>query len=410
MGVWSLRARWLLPMDRPPIPGGVVVGDGERIVAVGDRATDPGAIDLGDAAIIPGLVNAHTHLDLCGLRGRLLPSDFVPWLRAVSEHRRTRTLESTAKDVREGLRECVRFGTTLVGDISAGGASWPALAGGPVRAVVFRELIGLKRDRAETGLRSAVSWLRAHPPTAWCRPALSPHAPYSVRHSLYRAVGRACDVADTPVATHLAESADERELLDRRCGPLRDLAESLGAWDAAGPARGFGEVLRALPRRSRVLLVHGNYLEGEPLPDYASVVFCPRTHARFGHPPHPLPALLRRGVRVALGTDGLGSSPDLDVLAEARLVRQTFPKIPAETVLAMATLWGAEALGCAGETGSLTPGKSADLVVVPLDGVREADPSDFVLRLAGHISGVMVRGRWLWSGFADGLRASFTLA
>src|SRR5712692_5112142 len=116
---WSLSARWILPVDRDPVEGGIVVIQGERIIAVekhGDRKPD---WDFGDCAILPGLVNAHTHLDLTGLRGLTPPSpDFTAWLRSVIVHRRSRTLEDVRTDIREGLAECLRFGTTLLGDIS----------------------------------------------------------------------------------------------------------------------------------------------------------------------------------------------------------------------------------------------------------------------------------------------------
>ena len=145
----SLTARWVFPVDGPPIERGVVTVLGERIDAVdppGKRTPD---IDLGNAAILPGLVNAHTHLDLSGLRGKCPPSpDFVGWLRQVIAHRRTTTPEQTEADIRAGLAECLRFGTTVVGDIASGGASWDALAEAPLWAVVYFELLGLSQDRA----------------------------------------------------------------------------------------------------------------------------------------------------------------------------------------------------------------------------------------------------------------------
>jgi cytosine/adenosine deaminase-related metal-dependent hydrolase len=145
------------------------------------------------------------------------------------------------------------------------------------------------------------------------------------------------------------------------------------------------------------LLIHGNFLP----PTFAvrrqdSIVYCPRTHTAFGHPPHPFRAFLRRGVRVALGTDSLASNPDLGMLAEMRFVHRHHPDVPGEALLRMATLSGAEALGWADETGSLTAGKSADLVVVPLSD-EEGDPHELVLASAALVGKVMARGRWLVS-------------
>src|SRR5207247_1532489 len=147
-------------------------------------------LDLGNAAILPGLVNAHTHLDLTGLRDAVpFLGSFTDWLRAVVAHRRARSVEQVQADVRAGLAESVRFGTTLLGDIAGGGLSWPVLASAPVRAVVFHELLGLPVERAEQALSAARAWLQDHPATPTCRPGLSPHAPYSVSARLFKEAG-----------------------------------------------------------------------------------------------------------------------------------------------------------------------------------------------------------------------------
>jgi cytosine/adenosine deaminase-related metal-dependent hydrolase len=137
--------------------------------------------------ILPGFVNAHTHLDLSGLRGRFgRPGSFVNWLRAVIRHRRSLTPEQVQEDIRSGIDECLASGTTLVGDISSQGLSWPQLAASPLRAVVYYELLGLPKPRAKQAWSEARTWLKDHSATNRCRPGLSPHAPYSVRRSLFR--------------------------------------------------------------------------------------------------------------------------------------------------------------------------------------------------------------------------------
>src|SRR5262245_38935385 len=125
---WSLTARYVFPVDGPPLPGGVVTVSGDRIAAVEPHGTRTADVDLGNAAVLPGLVNAHTHLDLAGLRGKCPPTPgFTQWLRGVIAHRRSRTPEETAADIEAGIRESIAAGTTLVGDIAAGGASWEPL-------------------------------------------------------------------------------------------------------------------------------------------------------------------------------------------------------------------------------------------------------------------------------------------
>ena len=143
-----------------------------------------------------------------------------------------------------------------------------------------------------------------------------------------------------------------------------------------------------------VLLIHGNYLPPDtPFYPNQTLVYCPRTHAAFGHPPHPFPAFLERGVRVALGTDSLASNPDLEMLAEARFLHARYPDVPGDAVLRMLTLSGAEALGWADRTGSLTPGKSADFVVLPLSDSEPADPHALVWESDRSVQHVVIRGR-----------------
>jgi cytosine/adenosine deaminase-related metal-dependent hydrolase len=401
----TVSARWVFPVSAPPIPGGIVSWHGDRITSIepaGSRAVD---LDLGNTALLPGLVNTHTHLDLSAMRGAAPPSpDFTGWLHAVIGHRRSLSLEEVANSIQLGLSECTRFGTTLVGDISALGTSWSELRAAPLRAVVFFEILGLSADRALAAREAARAWLASHPPTPTCRPGVSPHAPYSVRASLFNDANQLADAANAVLATHLAESAAEMELLDSRSGPFVPFLQGLGVWDPDGLAPSAAKIIRSCTSHGvRTLLVHGNFLKPSTvIPPNATLVYCPRTHQAFGHPSHPLREFLTRGVRVALGTDSLASNPDLDVLAEARFVREHFPEVPGERILRMATLHGAEALGFGDETGSLEVGKSADMVAIPLPSAEVADPHDLLLRGSQRVARVLFRGRFLPSSLGGG--------
>lgn len=391
---WSLTARWVFPVDGPPLERGVVVVEGERIRAVEPHGSRTADLDLGNAAVLPGLVNAHTHLDLSGARGKIPPSpEFTAWLRGVIAHRQRRKPEEEREDIRTGLAECLRFGTTLLADIAVKGDTWYDLTPAPTRAVVFHELLGLTEEGAASALCYAIWWLTQHRATQTCRQGLSPHAPYSFRAQFLRVIAHRADY----LAIHLAESAAEQELLERHTGPFVPFLAERGAWDATGLAWSAGHVISLTSAAKHVLYIHANYLDPHtPIPSHATIVYCPRTHAAFGHPPHPFREFLARGVRVALGTDSLASNPDLDLLAEARFVQKKYPDVPGEVVLRMATLSGAEALGWADETGSLTPGKSADLVVVPLPDEEPADPHRLVLASSRPVQCVLLRGRWTW--------------
>ncbi len=373
----TFTARSVLPVSGPPLERGTVTVEGDRVTAVlphGERTADT---DFGNAALIPGLVNAHTHLDLSAARGAVPPTTaerFPDWLRAVVAFRR-QSPTPVADAVRSGLAESLRYGTTLLGDISTDGTSFDFLAESPLRAVVFREVVGLRPERFVATQASCRGWLDATGDRPNTRRGVSPHAPYTTQFAGYRGWG------DLPVASHIAELPGEAEFLRTHAGPLRDFLDGLGAWADADLAPSLAAALDALGS-SRGLVVHGNYLTA---PEHArhftppmTLVVCPRTHAAFGHAPHPWPAFAAAGVRVAVGTDSLASNPDLDVLAEIRQLRRTNPAAPGPQLLRMATLSGAEALGIADECGSLEAGKSADFVVVPLPDA-DGDPHELLL-------------------------------
>ena len=398
---WTLTARWILPVSGPPLANGLVTIAGDTIAAVEPHGCRTPDLDLGNAAVIPGLVNAHTHLDLSSVPGRIpFDGDFTNWLRGVIAHRRSLTPEQVEAAVRTGLEESLAHGVTLLGDIAGQGMSWPELSEAGCRAVVYYEMIGLRRERARQAWIDVISWLKSHPETATCHPGLSPHASYSVHWRLFRSVSRLSEAKRLPLAVHVSESREEILLLARREGVMKDFLCEIGAWDDEGLVGyvwdlGFAlDVVEACggPRTS---FVHANYFTPSiPFPRGSSAIYCPRTHAYFGHPPHPFRDFLKRGVRVALGTDSLASNPDLDLLAEARFLHRQYPEFPGATLLWMATLAGAEALGWADVTGSLAPGKSADLVAMPLPECDEVDP--YRLLFESDLPGrrVLWRGQW----------------
>lgn len=396
----TYTARMIFPIDAPPLERGTITLCLNRVNAVEPHGTRKPDIDLGNVAILPGFVNAHTHLDLSGARGLCPPTpDFTQWLRQVIAFRRSRTPEQVQADIAAGLAECLRFGTTVIGDIASRGASWDLILRAPCRAVVFHELLALSDDRLQAALdeaaavvaeeSSADTWeLRIGSPLDFRR-GLSPHAPYSVQSRLFDWVAEH-GAPFARVATHLAETQAELELLRSHTGPFAEFLKDLNVWSPSGLIAGpeyVAQILRG------AIFVHGNYLDpATPFLPTQTLVVCPRTHAAFGHPHHPFPKMK---VRVALGTDSLASNPDLDILAEARFLRRHYPEVPPALILRMLTLNGAWALGFDAVTGSLTPGKSADLVVLPLPNDDRDDPHDLVLGSTLPVERVLFRGEWL---------------
>ena len=328
------------------------------------------------ARFTPKFVNAHCHLDLTGAAGAC-PVDpsrpFPDWLASVVRFRRSRSPAAVLGDIRAGLDLLAASGTGLVGDIASDPQSFAALAAdGRLAGVSFRELIGLSPVRASAALASASDWLDGVPVGGRVRPGLSPHAPYTAGRALLAGAGELAGRRQVPVTLHLAESPEEGELLRDRAGPFVPLLQGFGAWEGAEFAADFASAAAPLAAAPRLLLAHGNELSPGDVPAGAAVVYCPRTHAAFGRPRHPVAELIAAGVRVGLGTDGLSSNPDLDVLGEARWIYANRPDLGGPTLISLLTEWGADALGFP-EAGRLTVGEAAEWVGVPVD-PHEPDP------------------------------------
>ena len=365
----------MCPVDRPAIEHGAVTIDGEHFAAVGAQPVDGDVIDLDSVALLPGLVNAHTHLEFSHLSKPLgrpgMP--LLDWIRLVIAERGGRMAEPS-RAIAQGVAECLRHGTTTLGEIAGEGADAYSTVG-PVDATLFAEVIGFSRARAASAYEATTTRLdelRGASPTA--RVGISPHAPYTVSPDLLRRLIVLASERQLPVAMHLAESAEELQLLRDGTGPFQELLDERSMWDATAiPRRSRPlDYLRTLAEAPRALVIHGNFLDPEEHVFLAaqrermSLVYCPRTHTYFGHSSYPLAELLSAGVRVALGTDSRASNPDLSLLAEMRHVARAHPEIDPNEVLRMGTLAGAEALGSADEAGSITPGKLANLVAIPL--------------------------------------------
>lgn len=409
----SFRARYLLPIDSPPIHHGVLVVEGDRIAEVRDDAAAGATVDLGPVVVLPGWVNAHTHLEFSGLAEPLGRSTtrFTEWIARVISWRRAQDADTAeggtwrAAAVRRGLAESVRCGVTTIADVATPPFSSDPYRDGFPDVVGFLELIGLRASHIGKCLQDA----RAHlAPEAAAGPSLtrgiSPHAPYSVHPQLLSSICRMSATERIPLAMHLAETREELELLRSGSGPFVGLLSSLDAWDPKAIPRGTRprDYLETLAQAHRVLAIHGNYFGSEEIEFLAShrerisVVYCPRTHARFGHAPYPLGEMLSAGVNVALGTDSRASNPDLSLFNEVRFLAGKHRTIAPETVVRMGTLAGAAALGFDDRVGSLGPGKQADFVVLRVPDQACGDPYELVLHEASAVQGVYKSGQLAW--------------
>ncbi len=417
------RAAWVLPVATEPLRAGAVMVDGDgRIAAVGPSAAiEPpdGAlvVELGDAALLPGLVNVHAHPELALFRGALEDLRFRDWiLRLVGAKRTAMRDEDYATAARWSLVECLRAGMTTVAATESSAASFGALKDAGMRGVVYREVFGPDPavvDEAMADLRTCVARLRREE-TELVRVGISPHAPYTVSDALFTAAARYACGEGLPMAIHAGESVPEHELVARGEG---DFAPGLRARGIATPPRGASTV-EMLDRlgvlAARPLLIHCVLVEFDDMVRMAdhgcAVAHCPVANARLGHGIAPYAELREAGVMVGLGTDSVGSNNRQDLLEEARIASllhrghtAAYDVLSPADLLRLVTIDGARALGLDGRVGTLEPGKDADLCAVSLAAphVRPVhDPAAALFHAARgtDVMLTMVKGRVLYSG------------
>jgi cytosine/adenosine deaminase-related metal-dependent hydrolase len=356
--------------------GSISITDG-RIAGVDDRAP-AGAIDLGSVAIMPALVNAHTHLELSYLSGMVPPTEtFIDWVRTIMATRRQypdpgdpRILHAA----RMAIADARASGTGLVGDISNTLVTALLLHEASMPAQIFYELLRFNASEPESITREARAKADAASHDGSVRVSLAPHAPYSVSPGLFAAIRADLDAHPGQVTSvHLGESPEEIEFIRRGTGAWRVLLEELGVWSESWEAPGtspveYLEQLGFLDRR--VLAVHGVQFDGDDLDRLRSrdmtIVSCPRSNQHVGVGAPPLEAFYALNVNVAFGTDSLASAPDLNLFAELAEARRLASRVRARALLESATRQGAAALGFAGDFGTIEAGKRAQLIAVPV--------------------------------------------
>ncbi len=384
--------------------------EGRRIVYVGPRDVAPAAqevVQLGNAFLLPGLVNAHTHLELTVMRGFLERGMFREWILRLTAAR-AKVLNATAllASARLGIAEGLLAGITTYADTSSSGVVVDALTQMRVRGISYQEVFGpapAQCDASMAELRPRISRLTSQS-SPLVRVGVSPHAPYTVSDELYRAVARYAGKDRLPVAVHIAESREELSFVVAGSGPFADGWRARGI-PVAPRASSPIALLRAMGvLETKPLLIHCVHLTNEDIEDVArsgcAVAHCPASNAKLSHGIAPVAQLLRRGraVSVGLGTDSVASNNRMDILDEARLAVLMGRAVQGDVIdacqaLEMATMGGAAALGLETEIGSLEPGKTADLAAFHVDVERDEpvyDPATALVFGAGGRRALMV--------------------
>ena len=406
-----IRARWIVPLHGPPLEGGWLRIRRGRIVDLEagsppGRRDDASTIDATDAIVIPGLINAHTHLEFSDVDPPLDAAGGLPgWIERVIALRRGRATGIAgacrgAAAIRRGLDESAGYGVTAVGEISTGVPVGGYPSAGP-RLRIFREALGLSAASVAIAGAEAISDVRRLL-AAGASAGISPHAPYSVAAPLAKSLIDAARCCSVPLAMHVAESEAEAELLRSGAGPFRELFERLGVWPPGGPALlPAAEWISRLARGPRALVVHGTHLGRDPDAmarltrhrDRLCVVVCPRTTLALSNTLPPIGFFREAGVRVAIGTDSRASNPDLSVLAECRTLVAAGVVSP-EEALRMVTVDAAWALSFERSCGILAPGRPADLaVLVPTTACT--DPYESILDPTTRIIATLRAGRMI---------------
>jgi 5-methylthioadenosine/S-adenosylhomocysteine deaminase len=363
-------ADWLLPIEGEPIESGAIAFEDGRITRVGTSAELGAGRHFPSAAIMPGFVNAHAHLEYAGYAGFGDGLDFGGWISLHLKRKQVLSFEEVVSLARLGAAECLASGITTVMDASYSAASPHACSDLGLKAIVGLEVFGADPDQA---LRHFEELRAVAQPalSSQVRLGVSPHAPYTVSTEVYAAARK----LGLPVVTHLAESADERTWMLRGEGPLAALGDVL--LPPTGET-GIKALARAHAIGSETVAAHCVDLEPEELELLASldvaVAHCPRSNGYLGCGIAPLAALLEAGIRVGIGTDSPASVPSFDLFEELRFVvacaraRERKPQaLTAARALELATHGSARALGIADAVGSLLPGKRADIAIVALD-------------------------------------------
>lgn len=389
-----IRAGRVHPVTAPPIEdGAVLVDDAGRIAAVGPHThvpTPPRAEtrEYRDAALVPGLVNCHTHLELTHLEGRNGERDFPRWIRRIRELKDRAAAEEFEAAAVAGVMDCWARGVTCVAETGSTGAVMRALHDLGGRGIVYQEVFGpdpTKLDASMRELEQAVLQLR-NLATSQLFLGVSPHAPYTVSAPLYEAVAGLARREGLPIAVHVAESKEETQLVREGAGPFADALRARGIAVAARHCSPVAYLVERGVVRPGTLCIHCVQVDADDVRllagARAAIAYCRRSNQVHGHGTAPLATFRVAGLRVGLGTDSVVSVGDLDLWAEAQAAG-----LAGEDALRLLTIEGARALDWANEIGSIEVGKAADLAVFTPTAAYGPLPSPTALLtvLAGRI-------------------------
>ena len=405
--MYILKSKYLLKdPDNVIDNGALLIDDGGKIKFAGlfsdiDNAGSYKIIDLGNSAIVPGLINAHTHLELTNLHKSLNGNgNFTDWIRDLVAIKKDWSENEYALSIRNGIENSLKSGTTTVVDITRNGIALNELLASNIRKLLFFEIINFNPDTAEDTIRDFNELISGISTDNLLSIGIFPHAPYTVSDKLYIECRKVSDELDIRVATHIAETEDEIDFLTVGAGHFATLLNDfkmLNRWKHPGlsPINYLNKIGFL---NNECILIHCNYLTEDEIgtieKSKSNVVFCPRSHEFFRHKEHPFSLLKDRGINIALGTDSLASNDTLSILDEMKFIRSSYPEIEPNYIFRMGTIAGAVALQMDDHIGQLHPGYYADVAVIDFqstdisniyDGIFSQDSECVLTIVAGEI-------------------------
>ena len=394
-----VRGRTVVTMDGPPIDNGTILVNEDRIVAVGkfqdlSREWSGEIVDLGEVIVLPGLINAHCHLDYTLVRGRIPPQPtFTDWIRAINAEKANISPTQYVASINEGFAEAARFGTTTIANLTAFPELIPQIRES-IRTWWFAELIDIRRpDQADQIIDGAIQRLKST--SNW---GLAPHAPFTASAGLYRQCNEIARQQNILLTTHLAESAEEMQMCFDLAGPLAHFLAAINPdlFQYSGQTPVEDLISKVGRIDGRWLIVHLNSISDSDANLLAAqspkchVIHCPRSHRYFGHPAFQFERLHQLGFNICLGTDSLASNEDLNLFSELRLFAEVHPDVAPADILELVTINPARALGQADRVGQIRPGFYADLIAIQSTG--DGDPFEQIVRHSGEPDWMTVAG------------------
>lgn len=392
MSIQIYTANWVLPVDKPPIPNGeVVVEDGIIQEVRPQKSPESDREELGDAILMPGLINAHSHIEYTALRGQIEDIPFFPWIRALMASKTRLDRLDWLWSGRLAALELIAGGITTIGDNADAGISAQVAQECGLRATVYQELFGI--DNSET-VYEIITRLddklltNSRFESDRVRLGISPHAPYTIRPELFKVIAEYLSDTNLGTSIHVAETDAETDLIQSGSGPFAEMFQKRGIeWSIPGvsPTRYIYDMQALTTSTLAVHCVHQSREDIELIASTgASIVHCPKSNGKLGAGIAPLAEWLKTdGLCVALGTDSAVSNNGLDLFEEMRFAllsqraaTRSVECVTAKQIVHMATLGGAQAMGISDHTGSLTPGKKADLIAVRLDSPHSTPATD----------------------------------